>query len=229
MARSHADILLIVAGVFLFLPSFAQALLVPQIEVKALGLNMMDALGEYFRQHGLVLLLLQLPAWLGGAALLALLVDPARPTVGQALSRSLTMLPSVIALNWLSNFALMAGLFAFIIPGVYLFGRILLAAPAQMAGHLVNPFAAFEQSMALSRGNGWRITGLFLLVGFVLGILQATIGASISIILSVILPKAALAVASGMLSALLASLSLLVIALLSAAVYRQLSGASNGI
>jgi hypothetical protein len=229
MMRSHADILLIVAGVFLFLPNFALALLAPQPVVDGALANLIAVYSEYFREHGALILLLNIPVWLGGAVLLALLLDPQAPTVGQALKTTLVMLPSIIVLNWMTNFALVGGFFAFIIPGLYLIGRIMLASPAQMAGRLLNPFTALQSSLNLSRGNGWRITGLFLIFGLVLIVGQAAIGAVIGIILKLILPKTAFAVATGMLGAFLSALIALAIALLSAAIYRQLAGVSRGI
>ena len=94
-------------------------------------------------------MLCNLPVWLGSAGILSLLLDSRRLTVGDALKSGFRLLPSVIILNWLTQFMIVSGLLLLLVPGIYLIGRLMLAAPAQMAERIGNPFRAIGRSFDL--------------------------------------------------------------------------------
>lgn len=226
IARTNASVLVIVAATFLFLPNFAQLLLAPPPEVRSLDWNGVRRMEEYFRANGLTLILCNIPVWLGSAGILALLLDPRRLTVGEALTSGMRLLPGVIVLNWLSQFLTLGGLLLLIIPGVYLIGRLMLAAPAQMAERIGNPVAAIRRSFALTGRNGWRIAGLVLLIAVVATIAGAAINVVIGIVLSLILPKIALGIAFAILKSAIGAATALLMLLLGAALFRQLAPAN---
>lgn len=223
MARANASVLFVLAGVFLLLPNFAQLLFAKPPEIQAFDLNAIKALNDYIRENFLVLLLCNLPVWLGSAAILALLLDPRHLTVGEALAGSLALLLSVILLNWITQFAIYGGFILFIVPGIYLVGRLVAAAPAQMAERLKNPIAAVQRSLEITRGNGWRIAGLVFLIAVVATVLSAAINFVIGIVLALIVPPAALPETAALLRSILGAATALLILLLSAAIYRQLA------
>lgn len=223
MTRANASVLAILAGAFLFLPNFAQLLLAPMPEPKTFDWNAIKAFNEYFRENMVVLLLCKLPVWFGTAGLFALLLDPRRPTVGEALHSALLLLLSAIVLDWLTQLATFGGFLLLIIPGVYLVGRFALAAPAQMAERLRNPLAAIRRSFILSRGNGWRIVGLLLLMAVVTIIAGKAITSVIGIVLALTLPKSMDIVMQNLLQAGVAAATALVVILFCAAIYRQLA------
>lgn len=226
MARANASVLAIIAGAFLFLPNFAQLLLAPPPEVRSLDWNGVRQLEEYFSKNGLTLILCNLPVWLGSAGILSLLLDPRRLTVGEALLSGMRLLPGVIVLNWLTQFFILVGLLLLIVPGVYLIGRLMLAAPTQMAERIGNPIKAIQRSFALSNENGWRITGIVMLIAVVAMIAAAAINLVVGIVLSLVLPKAALAIAFAILKSAIGATTALLLLLLGAALYRQLAPAS---
>ena len=225
MARTNASVLAIVAATFLFLPNFAQLLLAPPPEIRSLDWNGVRQMEEYFRNNGLTLILCNLPVWLGSAGILALLLDPRRLTVGEALISGMRLLPGVIVLNWLTQFLTLVGLFLLIVPGVYLIGRLMLAAPAQMAERVGNPVTAIQRSFALTGRNGWRIAGLVLLIAVVATIAGAAINAVIGIAVNLVLPKIAIGIALAILKSALGAVTALLMLLLGAALYRQLAPA----
>jgi hypothetical protein len=223
MARSNASVLLIMAGVFLLLPNFAQALFAPQPKIESFDWNAVQQLNDYFRENLFVLILCQLPVWIGSAAILALLLDPKRLSVGEALSTAAGLAISIVVLNWLLNLAIFGGFLFLLIPGLYLIGRLSVAGPLQMAEHIRNPILPMQRSMELTRGNGWRITGLVLLFAIVAGVAGSAFNAVVGIVLTFLLPEVIMTGVADLLKSFIGAASALLILLLSAAIYRQLS------
>ena len=137
----------------------------------------------------------------------------------------LRLLPGVIVLNWLTQFLTFTGLLLLVVPGVYLIGRLMLAAPTQMAERIGNPITAIQRSFALSGQKGWRIAGLVLLIAVVAMIAAATINLIVGILLSLIVPKSAIGVAIAILKSAIGATTALLLLLLGAALYRQLAPA----
>ncbi len=230
IARTHATLLLAITGVFLLLPQFAQGLFFAAPEISGFDQRSIEALNKYFSENFFMLFLLNLPVALGQAAILLLILSPEKPTVGQALSVAATMLLSVVALNILTNLITFGGMLLFVVPGVYLLGRLSVAAAAQMAERISNPITAIGRSMTLTAKNGFQIAGLMILIWVVGYILAMAIGSIVGIMLTLIIPSVAASAAIALLQAVLASLTLLALTILGAAIYRQcVDGAKQAI
>lgn len=223
MARSNASVLLVLAGVFLLLPSFAQALFAPPPRVESIDWNAVQTLNTYFQENMLTLLACQLPVWIGSAAILLFLLEPGRLTVGQALSSAAALTLSIVVLNWLLNLAVFGGFLLFLLPGIYLLGRLSLAAPVQMVERLRNPLTPLTRSMALTRGNGWRIAGLVLLISVVATVFASALNAVLGVGLSLLLPDSVGPTIATLIRSAIGAVSALLILLLNAALYRQLA------
>jgi hypothetical protein len=221
MVRGNASVLAVMAGAVLLLPNFAELLFAPPPNIRSFGWNGLRQMEDYYRANALVLILCNLPVWFGSAGILALLLDPRRLTVGDALKSGLRLLPSVIVLNWLIEFMIVTGLLLFLVPGVYLIGRLMLAAPAQMAERIGNPFRAIGRSFALSAGNGWRIAGFVALIVVVAIIVASAANAVLGILFNLVLPKDILAAGLALLRSTIGAATALLVLLLGAALYRQ--------
>jgi hypothetical protein len=221
LARAHGSLLLAITGVFLLLPQFAQGLFFPPPEIRGFDQSAIEALSVYFQDNWIALFLLNLPVALGQAAILSLLLDPEKPTVGQALSISATLLLSIIVLNLILNLMIFGGILMFIVPGIYLIGRLSVAASAQMAERISNPIVAVQRSMRLTDKNGFEIAGIIILIVVVGYIIAVAIGAVIGILLTLMVPMVAANASTALLQAILASLTMLVLTILSAAIYVQ--------
>lgn len=106
---------------------------------------------------------------IGTVALLALILDRARPTVGQAIGIGVVMLPVYLLLTILQGAIMFAGFMLFILPGFYLAARLAAIAPVLVAEKRRNPFEVIARSFAVTRGNGWRVL-LFMMVIVVTGL-----------------------------------------------------------
>jgi hypothetical protein len=231
LARAHRDALLALLGVFVFLPVFAQMLFIDPPKIKSVDWNGIQAAMDYYRANAVPLLFVRIAQLLGGGAMLYVLLQRGGHSVGQSIAVAARLLPSLFILSVLVSFAVTTGLFAFIIPGLYLLARILLAEPAMMAEQHYNPINAIARSFDMTRGEGWRIFGLCALVVAVTWIAIQVGLMLVGIIGALVLPKGAghflTAIATGASQAALT----LVMTLLPAALYRHFaaSGSSKGI
>ncbi len=220
---AHGEFLAIIAGLFLMVPDFTRNLFIPPPAITKFDAAALQVLEKYFVENSLSLFLLSLPVLVGSAAILALMVDARRPTVGQAIGVAAFMLPSIFVLNLLSNLAIFGGLLALVVPGIYLIGRLSVAPAWQMAHRSMNPITAIARAFDLTRGNGWSITGIVLIFWITGAIIARGIGAILGILISFVVPKMSLMAVSAFLSAILSATLMLAMLVLAAAIYRQLA------
>jgi hypothetical protein len=222
LMRAHADVLLVIAGAFLFLPMFAQSLFFSPPQVTQFDAAAMQIFLSYFRENFLALLGIRLVTLIGTGALLALLLASDQPTVGNSISRAGRLLPTLFLADFLMQLMMVAGFVALIIPGFYLTARMAVTSAAIMSEQISNPLRAIGRSFALTRGIGWRIFGLLAIVTILVWIASAAIVAVVGIITQLFLPDATAKIAVELLSAASSTALTLVVTLLSAAIYRQI-------
>jgi len=229
MMKAHAEIILVVAGVFLFLPMLAQSFYLPPPVMERFDLPSMQALVAYYQDNLIALLGLRLLTLLGAGTLLALFLSPDRPTVGGAIGFAGRMLPSLFFLTLVTQFLMMGGLALFIVPGLYVAARTSVSDAAMIAEGRTSPFGAVARSFELTRGIGWQIFGLVAIIWTVMWIASSATVAVIGIASHLLLPEDAANIARAMLAAVSPTVIPLAFVLLSAALYRQLSYARSGI
>jgi hypothetical protein len=186
----NRDVVLIVAGVFFFLPYFAFMLVGPDPmagvnPAQPLGAEEAVArMGQFYKDAWWAFVLMAVLQAIGMLGLLALLTDRRRPTVGQALrTGALKMLPYIAAyLVWGFALGMVAAMLAALagalglgamgalivlvafVAWVVLFVRFSLVAPVLVKENVANPLTALSRSWALTRGNGWRLFAFFFLL-----------------------------------------------------------------
>ena len=252
LIAANRQVLLIVAGVFFFLPyvAFTMALGHEMAALEAsqasnpdpevMGRAMMDLYGQYW---WLIVLLMVLQT-IGVLGVLALLSDRSRPTVGEALGIGgkmllpyigaqllmsciyglLLLVPIAVGVGVSVATGVLLGIVAFV-AFVYLFTKFLMVPPVIAIERKANPLAAMARSWKLTKGNSLR---LFFFV-FLLLVAVIVIGGVVSMVLGLILALAGAEVAqvgnafvSGLVNAVFYTVFLAVLA----AVHRQLAGGS---
>lgn len=169
LLRSHAPLIATVAGVFLFLPALLVAYFLPQPEPVSFD-RICQMWGEYLNANWHWLLINSLIGMTGSIAIL-LLIFSRGVTVGGAIASALTLLPAYFLASLLSSLAIGFGFALLIVPGLYLVGRLgPLNSVVVAEGHR-NPVAAIGRCWALTRGNGWAVLGLILIVALAAAIL----------------------------------------------------------
>lgn len=220
---AHRDPLLILAGVFLFLPAFAQALFVPPPPLTGLGQNDIDALAQYVSANGHWLFLLGLPTLIGSLAITRLALDRGGTAIGEILGAAVRLLPTAFFVNVLMQLSVFGGLLLFLVPGLYLLGRVSLAFPALVSRASLNPMDALSDSWNLSRGNGWRLALLVLVVFLVATVVTLALTSTVGILAALVVRGETLETAMALLRGLTTAATQLAMLLALAGAWRQLT------
>lgn len=222
LLRGHLELVLTLAGAFMLLPTLLLGFFAP-LKPTAQTLNEMIAeISRYMQENGGLLLLSSLVGAFGALAIAKLLLDPGRPTVGQSLARALRLLPWYFLTGLIVGLIVLFGGFLFVIPGLYLWGRLGLSTIVVAAEERRNPFDALGRTWRVTAGNGWRIfflTALIWVVGWV-------VTTAVSLIIGIATAVSGGALLGGFLNAFVEALFstalALVILLVQIAIYRQL-------
>ena len=224
LLKAHGALLAAIAGVFVFLPNLLFGYFFPPPEPPE-GMALREFFRiflEYFKDHSLWIVLQSFVIMIGSAAMLRL-VFPPRVTVAGAIMFAVLLLPAYSILVVMTNFIVLIGILLLIVPGLYLWGRVLPAAPAMVAEDRRNPIDALKRGFALSSGRGWAILGLVLLVlipgAILVWVIERLAGIVLILAAGQELGKMLTAVVYCAASAVLT----IVLVMLSAAIYRALA------
>lgn len=105
-------------------------------------------------------------------------------TLGQLLKQAIRLLPAGLAISLMQGLAAGFGLLLFILPGIYLMARFLLALPLLVTENL-HPVAALKQSWRLTKGHVLRTISMFaiLVLGFSLVVISVSgLGAAFGVV-----------------------------------------------
>lgn len=186
MLRSQREILLTLTGFFILLPLLMVTTLRP---FDATATTMAEVIAQYqawANDNFLWLLLVLVLAGIGRLAMLILLLGPERPTVGEALKASLMLLPPLLIADFLAFVPFAIGMTLFILPGLYVAGRLLMVEVALVAERLRNPLAPVAASWRATRRNGWRIALMLLILFIAAQLLQTAIGLTLGVVLTLV-------------------------------------------
>ena len=248
--RASREVLWAVAGVFILLPSLAFSLLFPQPEPQtgASPEQMMAAMQAFYVEALPWFLPVALLQGVGTLALLALLTDRRRPTVGEAIRTGAFGLLSyigaqlllgmaiglvgalLVALAAASGSAPVATVMVVLVGAgvIYVAVRTSLVAPVIVVEGVASPVAALRRSWALTEGQAGRIGLFFLLLFVVAAVLLLIVGGLFGVLAALVAGEQGGMVLNALVSAALgAGFSLYFVAVL-AAVHRQLAGADPG-
>lgn len=243
--KANRDLLLALAGVFFFLPSFALVMLIkqPQVAAGATPEQMLPVFQAFVSTMAPWFVLGSIIQALGQLALIELLARGGRPTVGEALRRGFTSLPSLIAVQLLTGLLIMTVLLlattlgSLIHPalgvalGIYLcvqvYARLVTASAVIVLEQRLNPFAAIARAFALSRGNGFHLGNFLALLAVAAGLILIVLSVVIGIIAAVTIGEGRVAeMVSGFVSSAASALALAYFVAITVAIYRQLAGDS---
>ena len=249
----NREVMLVLAGVFFFLPYVLFQLFVPTPDIAelvgpsgeatpALRTAVNGFLGEYWW----AILLLSLVQTGGGIAVMAVVGDPARPTVSEAMRRGGALLPSAILTQIIVSLVAFMVLFLAILVGavvgsqtmaatmavfalpviVWLMTRLSLASAAIAIERLANPLAAVQRSWRLTRASGLRLVIFYVLLALAFFVITQVTGLIVSLFTA--LPAAELAATLGaLLTGLIFSVLIVIGYAVLASVHRQLARAER--
>ncbi|MBE5074552.1 glycerophosphoryl diester phosphodiesterase membrane domain-containing protein [Erythrobacteraceae bacterium E2-1 Yellow Sea] len=254
LLAGNRNVVMVVAGVFFFLPYFAIMLLVPetmqpQAQMGADPADMeqaMQMLGQLYAQNWWVFVVIGVTQAIGMLALMTLLTDRNRPTVGEAIARGGRGFFSYIGTQILFALALgiviallvalgaaiagpqgavLTGVIAFVI-GVYLFIKFSLVTPVIAIDGILNPIRILQRSWQLTKGNSFRLLGFYILLFLALGIVSGVVTMVMGVLFAAMGGQLEL-IGNGLFAALLNAVFVVIFLGVLAGVHRQLSGPSQ--
>ena len=224
LIRAHGPLIAAIAGVFIFFPSLLLTYLLPPPEGRPGDANEAIRLTiEYYSAAWPWFAAESLLAMVGTLAVLRL-IFARNTTVGAALAVGAAFLPFYFLLSLISGFIIGIGLLFLLLPGFYLAGRLVIAGPVMIAENRRNPIDAIGRAFEITKGRGWAIFFLILLVvvaGFVvIMVVNALLGIVFTVIAGADLGRLLVAIVSAATST---GFTMLLVVLY-ASIYRSLAG-----
>ena len=181
LLAGQREIVLTVAGFFLLLPALLLGTLRPFTASGARDTLLQEWLAWSNANFHWIIIVALLAA-LGRLAILILLIEPGRPTVGGAVAAATRLLIVFAVMDLLIGLMWLGGFLLFVLPLFYVIGRTFLAEPAFVAERSRGPMAGIVRGIEASRGNGWRIFAVAAIIYVAGMILRAAIGSVVGVI-----------------------------------------------
>ena len=253
MIGRNREVLMIVAGLFFFVPTVLTTFVTPEMAQPPADADpervfeaMMQQISTLYADYWWLFLLGAIIQGIGTLALLALLSDSTRPTLGEAIKTgAMGFLPYILAslllgLLVIAVGAALVGLPAMVHPAlgaiggiaalvaiIYMIVKFSLLAPAIGVERIFNPIAALHRSWRLTKGNSLRLFLFYILLLIVYLVISAILAAIIGLVVAAAGTGAvSLAVQSVLAGILGAAVTVVMVAVL-AAVHRQMAGPSS--
>lgn len=249
----NREVMLVLAGVFFFLPYVLFLLLVPVPDFAALAGPsgqaspvLKAAVNGFLADYWWAILLLALVQTAGGLAVMAVVGDPARPTVQAAMSRGARFLLPAVAAQLLTSLATTAVLIVAIVLGALTGSQTVAGAAAVFALPVIiwlmtrlslngaviaiektgNPVEALRRSWRLTKGNGLRLVAFYILLFAAFFVISQVLGLLVRVITA--LPTANVAeIVGALLSSLIYAAIAVAASAVLASVHRQLARAER--
>ncbi|WP_432770694.1 MAG: hypothetical protein HEQ22_08195 [Sphingopyxis sp.] len=253
LLRSHTTLTGAIAAVFFFLPALAVSWFGPTPMEPADGATfeqMMATLRDSAQQAVPYQLLISVIAAVGGVGILRLWLSRSSTSVGDALVFALKLIPTMIGVQLLLGLALGLATLLLLMPGIaaagsaigalllfvgicaligvcaFFWGRIAVVSPIIADRTVFNPVAAIQESLRLTKGNGWRIFFFLFLVTVVIVVVAAILGGVIAAVAGTTEGVGRLLI--GVVEGGVAAVGGLVSVAIAAATYRQLAIRGTG-
>ena len=240
---ANRDVLLAVLGVFSILPNFALQMLAPVPEPVAgqQAAQLLDRLGVYFDANWMPVIAVTVVQFFGMLVTLALLADPARPTVSEAMRKAAGAAPTFLAALLLALAgSFLTGLIPVILIGLsgslsltqlaavmgtvvilYMLVRFAFAGPAVLLDGQRNPVLALRRSFAATQGIGWQLLVFILLIFVAFRIVGWLITAAVVLVATLIAGAAGAALVGALVGCLVQAALLACFVAVIATSYRQ--------
>ena len=245
IVSANREVLLALAGVFFMLPSLALTVIAGEPEVLP-GMKpqqMMAAMEEFYTGAWWIILLSAVFQIVGLMAILTLMRDRSRPTVGEAIRAGLPGALSYLAAQLLIvvGLSLIGGLLIgvaavissalavvvvvlFTVAMIFAMFRLILVAPVIAVEGVHNPLTAMIRSWRLTQGNFWRILGFLLLILILFAVVAGIVMMIVGLILALVSSGEPQRIVAAVFSSALGAVGVVYFAGIIAAIHRQLGG-----
>lgn len=182
--RANRDMLLVLAGVFFFLPQLVVDFILPEPPAGLEGEAAGEALMAIYATWWPLMLIGLIAQGAGLLAVIALITGRDRPTVRESIMRGVKALPTLIGAQLVVGAGVGLGMLLVLVPftamgseaaiglamipalalAIWVYARTMLIAPVVVAGGVRNPFEAILKSWAITKGNAGRLLLFFMLL-----------------------------------------------------------------
>ena len=248
MLKANRELVLILAGLFFFLPVFAVGIFVPETLTGpdfTTAADRMQVMADYYNRNSGWLLLIQVVQALGMLSVLALFARR-RLTVAQAIAAgAAALVPLLVAqLFLLLTLSLLGGLavglaaalsqalavavaILVLLLALFVTARVVPLMPLLVADRRFNPFGALVDSWRMTAGKGWRILAFLILIGIAILVVSMLLRGVIGLLTALIGNVEAANLVASALSGLFSAFWLTLIMAVLMAIYRQLTASSS--
>jgi hypothetical protein len=223
LVRNNFSLVAALALAFIFLPALLIGHFLPQPVPGEDPWAWVSEFREYMSGNWPWLLLQALANSLGMMAILKLVLARGGTSVGAALAAAAAILPFYFVAGFVANLIVFAGMMLLIVPGLYLLGRLVPLGPVMAAEDRRNPLAAIGRAFEVTRGNGWRVLGIVILIAVPGAILIQVVNVLLGIVFRLLAGDDVARLLSLIVTSATAAALTVLLLLLYAAVYRTLS------
>lgn len=246
--KANRELLVILAGLFFFVPMLALGILVPETLTGPAVTGSepsMQVMTDYYNRNAVWLFAVQIIQTLGMLSILALFLRR-RATVQEAIVTGMkAVLPLLIASFFIAlTFGLLGGLVVGLAAGIsaglgwvlalfvilllfFVVARLVPLMPLLVDERRFNPFAALVDSWRLTAGRGWRILSFLLLIFVAVTVIALLVGGLVSLVTALIGSPATANFIAAALNALFTTLFTCLILAVVMAIYRQLNAPAS--
>ncbi len=248
MLAANKELLAIIAGIFVFLPSLILGVVAPEIVTGPAEINPNDAtaaLREFYTTNGLWILLVSIINAVGSLALFALFTEN-RPTVAQAIMAGARALIPYLAAQILLVVGLAivigapiglaaagGGVTAAVLVGllglvafIYVMIKFSLLAPVMVIDGQLNPIKALLASWRATKGNSVRLLAFYVLLLVAVMVVAIIFSMVSGLLVAILGAGTAGLMLGGAINGLLGAIWAVLIVAVVSATYRQLVGPS---
>lgn len=251
LVQSNFQLLLVIAGVFILLPTVAIYLLLPNMQLfldptadpEVLAQQMQAVMGPFIGGA----LFATLFQFAGYGAMLALMGED-RPTVGQALGAGIKAVPSLIAILIMFAIVYVIGAVLIMLPisllvGVagapalgliaivpvlifilWMMARLSMSMPVLVLGGTLNPVTAMTRSFAMTKPRQWAILGFWAVIFVVFTVISLLFNGVVGLIAAIAGTGTVAMLIVGLANGLTSMIFGMLICGIAVAIFVQLSG-----
>ncbi len=248
MIAANRELVAIIAGIFVFLPSLVLAIVAPEMISGPTEVNPEDPLATmtaFYSENGLWIFLLAIVQAVGSLALFSLFTD-GRPTVGDAIKTgAVTLVPYILAQILLvlviavvigvpiglavaaggPAAGALVGILGFV-AFIYMMVKFSLLAPVMVIAGVLNPAKALKTSWDVTKGNSIRLLLFYVLLMLAVIVVAVVFGLVSGLLVAMLGTGAVSLMVAGAINGILGAVwAVLIVSVLSAS-YRQLAGPS---
>lgn len=222
---AHSEAIVAIAGFFIFMSAWVTAYILPPLVFA--DLNDMPGsvrqISGYFESNWHILVPNMLVTMFGGLILYVLLAGRAIGKVGDALSGAVVLFLPYLAASIIVGWATFAGFLMFLVPGLYLTGRLALLPVVLTRQPELGVLGAIRQAWQTSRGNGWGILIVILFVALAVRVLSVIVMSIVAAITISVAGEGGVPVIEAAVTAIFATLEAIAYVLLMVAIHHQLA------